>query len=31
LPVIPEAPEIIPVKPPLCDALPGAPRFLNKK
>ncbi len=31
LPVIPDAPEIMPVKPPLCDALPGAPRFVNKK
>jgi predicted acyl esterase len=31
LPVIPDAPEIMPVKPPLCDALPGAPRFLSKK
>ncbi|MDD5337802.1 MAG: CocE/NonD family hydrolase [Dehalococcoidales bacterium] len=27
LPVIPDAPEIASVKPPLCDALPGAPRF----
>jgi len=27
LPVIPEAPEIDPVKPPLNDAIPGAPRF----
>ncbi len=27
LPVIPDAPEIKPVKPPLRDALPGAPRF----
>jgi len=27
LPVIPDAPEIMPVKPPLKDALPGAPRF----
>jgi predicted acyl esterase len=31
LPVIPEASEIMPVKPPLCEALPGAPRFVNKK
>ncbi len=29
LPVIPDAPEIIPVKPPLLDALPGAPRFTD--
>lgn len=28
LPVIPEAPEIARVKPPLKDALPGAPRFV---
>lgn len=27
LPVIPDAPEIAPVKAPLCDVLPGAPRF----
>jgi len=27
LPVIPDAPEIMPVKPPLRDAVPGAPRF----
>jgi putative CocE/NonD family hydrolase len=31
LPVIPDATEIMPVKPPLSDAVPGAPRFLNKK
>ena len=31
LPVIPDAPEIIPVKPPLCDAVPGAPRFTVTK
>jgi putative CocE/NonD family hydrolase len=31
LPVIPEALEIMPVKPPLSEALPGAPRFVNKK
>jgi predicted acyl esterase len=30
LPVISETPEIMPVKPPLCEALPGAPRFVNK-
>jgi uncharacterized protein len=30
LPVIPEAPESKPVKQPLCDALPGAPRFTDK-
>jgi len=28
LPVIPDAPEIVPVKAPLKDALPGAPRFV---
>jgi predicted acyl esterase len=28
LPVIPDAAEIMPVKSPLCDALPGAPRFI---
>jgi predicted acyl esterase len=27
LPVIPQAPEIAPVKSPLCDAIPGAERF----
>ena len=27
LPVIPDGPEIAPVKSPLRDALPGAPRF----
>jgi predicted acyl esterase len=27
LPVIPDAPEITPVKPPLSDAVPGAPHF----
>jgi len=31
LPVIPDAPEIAPVKPPLCDAVPGAPRFTETK
>jgi predicted acyl esterase len=31
LPVIPDAPEIMPVKQPLCDAVPGAPRFVSKK
>jgi len=30
LPVIPDAPEIASVKPPLCDALPGSPRFTEK-
>ena len=30
LPVIPYVPEGIPVKPPLCDALPGAARFTAK-
>ncbi len=30
LPVIPDAPESSPVKPPLCDAVPGAPRFTGK-
>jgi predicted acyl esterase len=29
LPVIPDAPETMPVKPPLRDALPGAPRFVK--
>jgi predicted acyl esterase len=29
LPVIPDAPEIAPVKAPLCDAVPGAPRFTD--
>jgi predicted acyl esterase len=29
LPIIPEAPETAPVKPPLSDALPGAPRFVK--
>jgi predicted acyl esterase len=29
LPVIPDAPEIMPVQSPLRDALPGAPRFTN--
>jgi predicted acyl esterase len=29
LPVIPDAPEIAPVKSPLKDALPGAPRFVK--
>jgi predicted acyl esterase len=29
LPVIPDVPEIAPVKPPLRDALPGAPRFIK--
>ena len=28
LPVIPDTPEMQPVKPPLCDAVPGAPRFM---
>jgi uncharacterized protein len=27
LPIIPEAPEIEPVGPPLCEAVPGAARF----
>ena len=27
LPVIPDAPEIAPVKAPLCEVVPGAPRF----
>jgi predicted acyl esterase len=27
LPIIPDAPEIAPVRAPLCDVLPGAPRF----
>ena len=27
LPVIPDAPEIEPVRPPLCNAVPGAARF----
>jgi len=31
LPVIPDAPEIMPVKQPLCDAAPGAPRFVSGK
>jgi predicted acyl esterase len=31
LPVIPDAPEITPVKPPLRDAVPGAPRFTGIK
>jgi predicted acyl esterase len=30
LPVIPEVPDGPSVKPPLCDALPGAPRFSSK-
>jgi predicted acyl esterase len=30
IPVIPYAPEIAPVKPPLHDALPGAPRFTEQ-
>jgi predicted acyl esterase len=29
LPVIPDTPEIMPVRPPLLDALPGAPRFTD--
>ena len=29
LPVIPDAPEIMPVKPPLSEAVPGAPRFVE--
>ncbi len=29
LPVIPDTPEIIPIEPPLLDAVPGAPRFTN--
>ncbi len=29
LPIIPDAPEITPVKPPLADALPGASRFTD--
>ena len=28
LPVIPDVPETMPVKPPLCDAVPGAARFV---
>jgi predicted acyl esterase len=31
LPVIPDAPEITAIKPPLCDAVPGAPRFTEIK
>jgi hypothetical protein len=31
LPIIPDAPEITPVKPPLRDAVPGAPRFTEFK
>jgi uncharacterized protein len=31
LPIIPDDPEISPVKSPLCDALPGAPRFTETK
>jgi hypothetical protein len=27
LPIIPDAPEIEPVRPPLCDAVPGAARL----
>jgi predicted acyl esterase len=30
LPVVPEAPEIAPVRPPLRDAVPGAPHFAAK-
>jgi predicted acyl esterase len=31
LPVIPDAPEITPVPPPLCNAVPSAPRFTEQK
>ena len=31
LPVIPDTPETAPVKSPLCDALPGAPRFVKNR
>jgi predicted acyl esterase len=30
LPVIPDAPDIAPVESPLCDAVPGAPRFTEE-